>query len=539
MENQAPQAKPVSLPPPAKLTAGRRETDPVTVAPSLPQSSNDTDQDDALLKDSKQAWLATEVISNPQPLALGGRTGFPDPLEGTAEKESLLGDFQLIRKLAEGAMGTVFKARQVSTGRKVAVKVLFPHLARNPNLLERFYREARTMEQLDHPNIVSGYTVGKENGWHYFAMEYVDGRSLQKWLNLLGRLSVGDALHLILTCARALAHIHDRHLVHRDIKPDNVLITRTGIIKITDLGVAKFMVENLALTETGNSLGTPSFMSPEQARNAKTADGRSDIYALGGMLYCCLTGRPPFIGDTLLALLQAKEAGKFPAVRRLNPEVPKRLELIVDKMIAREVRYRYQTCAEVIKDLESLGRAAAALSFIPSQGGSAGSGDSGEVAVDPAPSPSSSPDAEASSSDLWYVSYRTLQGQSVTRKMTTAQVLVLIEDKDFDVKAKATRNPREGFRALACYREFEPGFLSRVAKTAVDQKTSGFRHLYKKLDEEDRQRQRERIRATMPQQQRLTSTQLLYWFASRGLIVLVVFLTLRFLIRGLIGLFGF
>src|SRR5262249_48691063 len=152
-------------------------------------------------------------------------------------------------------------------------------------------------------------------------------------------------------------------------------------------------------------------------------DGRSDIYALGCMLYCCLTGRPPFIGDTLLALLQAKEAGKFPPVRRLNTEVPKRLELIVDKMIAREVRYRYQTCAEVLKDLESLGRASAALSFIPSQGGGAGSADSGEAVVDATKSTSSSPPPEAASGDLWYVCYRTPHGQSVTRKMTTPQVL--------------------------------------------------------------------------------------------------------------------
>jgi serine/threonine-protein kinase len=522
MEKKPLQPRPASPPLPSKTADDQPRTDSATGAPA---------SDDAL-KDSKQALLSTEVILNPKPLLFGGQEGFyQDPLEESGAKTTHLGDFELLRKLGEGAMGTVFKARQLSTDKYVAVKVMFPHLARNAHLLERFYREARTMEEFSHPNIVRGYAVDEAKGWHYFAMEYVDGRSLQEWLNLLGKLNVGDALHIVLTCARTLAYIHDHQLIHRDVKPDNVLITRAGVIKITDLGVAKFLAEELALTDTGNTLGTPAFMAPEQARNAKAADVRSDIYGLGCMLYYCLSGQMPFAGDTLLNLLQAKEAGKYMPLRRLNGEVPKRLELIVDKMIAREARYRYPNCTEVIQDLESLRRASAVLSFIPGPPGTPS--DSGISTPSPPTLPSAPP-----ADDIWYVSYRTVHGQSVTRKLTTEQVLALIETKDFDVKAKATRNPREGFRALACFREFEPGFLSRVARSAVDEKTTGFRSLYKQLHEEDRQRQQDRIRESMPQKQRLTRPQMLYWFVSRGLIVVGIVAVIRLLIWVLARLFG-
>jgi serine/threonine-protein kinase len=529
MENEPLQSKPVPLSFPAKTAVVRPGSDARPPSASSPAVDP---EDDQALKDSKQALLATEVIENPKPVLLGGPDGhYQDPLEESAAKPSELDDFLLLRKLGEGAMGTVFKARRLSTGKYVAVKVMFPHLARNAHLLERFYREARTMEEFSHPNIVRGYAVGEAKGWHYFAMEYVDGRSLQEWLNLLGKLSVGDALHIVLTCARTLGYIHDHQLIHRDIKPDNVLITRAGVIKITDLGVAKFLIEDLALTDTGNTLGTPAFMAPEQARNAKAADIRSDIYALGCMLYYCLSGQTPFSGDTLLALLQAKESGKYIPLRRLNPEVPTRLELIVDKMIARESRYRYPNCAEVIQDLDNLGRAAHMLSFIPDPDGTAS--DSSSTTPPPPTLP-----AIRLAEDIWYVSYRTNAGQSVTRKMTTEQVLALIETKDFDVKAKATRNPREGFRALACFREFEPGFLSRVARSAVDEKTTEFRSLYKQLHEEDRQRQRDRIRDLMRQKQPLSWPQMIYWFASRGLIVLAIVLLIRLTLWIMMGLFG-
>src|SRR5262249_21613680 len=157
-----------------------------------------------------------------------------------------------------------------------------------------------------------------------------------------GKLAVGDALHLVLATAAALQHAHEQNLIHRDVKPDNILLTRKGVVKVADLGLAKARSEDLDLTRTGTGAGTPYYMAPEQARNAKYVDGRSDIYALGCMLYCFLVGKLPFEGDTALALIQAKEVGKFPPVRKSVPEVPERLDLIIDKMLAKNPQHRYQ-----------------------------------------------------------------------------------------------------------------------------------------------------------------------------------------------------
>lgn len=223
----------------------------------------------------------------------------PSPSKAGASSKrttSILGDFQLVKKLGQGAMASVYKARQLGTDRRVALKLLHKHVADNPKLVERFYREARIMGQLDHPNIVQGYSVGEIDGFHYCAMEYISGANLQQWLNRLVRLSVPDSVHVAICCARALDYAHDHDLVHRDIKPDNVLITKHGQVKVADLGMVKALDEDMSLTQTGHAVGTPWYMPLEQAKNAKDVDGRSDIYALGCMIYCMLTGRPPFRG---------------------------------------------------------------------------------------------------------------------------------------------------------------------------------------------------------------------------------------------------
>jgi len=282
----------------------------------------------------------------------------------TDKDKSVLGDFELLKKLGEGAMGAVYKARQISFDRFVALKVLFPHVAKNGKLVKRLIREGHAMFQLEHPNIISAFAVDEAQGRHFVAMEYVDGDSLQQWLGRLRRLPVGDALAITLDCARALEYAHREGMVHRDIKPDNVLIDRKGIVKVADFGMVKNIDEEMELTQTGHAVGTPWYMPLEQARNAKDTDGRCDIYALGCMLYCLLTGNPPFIGKTIVEVIQAKEIGTFPTARSLNSEVPERLDLILVKMTAKLPRYRYQNCTEVIKDLESLGLAAGRLGFL-------------------------------------------------------------------------------------------------------------------------------------------------------------------------------
>ena len=195
----------------------------------------------------------------------------PDPLTDQEpatppppqRKLSQLGDYLLLKKLGAGAMGTVYKARRLSTGESVALKVLYKHIADNPKLVERFYREARVSGVLDHPHIVRGFEVGESHGWQFFAMEYVPGESLQKWLNRLDKLSLPDSLHIVLACARALQQAHEKDLVHRDIKPDNILITRKGAIKVADFGMVKQLDEDMSLTQTGHAVGTPWYMPLE------------------------------------------------------------------------------------------------------------------------------------------------------------------------------------------------------------------------------------------------------------------------------------
>jgi serine/threonine-protein kinase len=412
--------------------------------------------------------------------------------------EGQLGGCRIIKKLGEGAMGIVYKAYQPAFARKVAVKTLFPHIAANPKLLERFYREARVAGRLDHPNLVCGYEVGEDNGTHYFIMEYVPSKTLQKVLTTLGRLTVPDALYIVLRVARGLQYAHDLGLVHRDVKPDNILITRKGEVKLADLGMVKNLDEEMDLTQTGHAVGTPWYMPLEQARNAKDADGRCDIYALGCVLYALLTGQPPFAGQTLIEVIQAKERGTFPPARKANSEVPAKLDLIIHKMTAKQPQHRYATCAEVIRDLESLGLAGSELYFLAAARGEA------------APQPVAAPEPVASSrrtpmprraeeppADVWYLRYETAEGQPVQRKLTHAELLELIKAGDFDPEAQASRSPAEGYRALATFRELEPLVLGRVAKSAADRQAAHYRKLYKQIEEED-ERKRERPEAPPP-----------------------------------------
>jgi serine/threonine-protein kinase len=232
----------------------------------------------------------------------GGKDSNGPDLRGTTESEpkpevTMLGDFLLVKKIGEGGMGTVYEAQQVSLDRVVALKVPALHLTKDKRFVKRFQREARVMALLDHPHILRCYTFGEAHGHHYLAMELASAGSLDDWIERLGHLSVADALHAIIAAAAGLQHAHDQNLVHRDIKPGNILITGKGLVKVSDLGLAKAMTEeDLTLTRSGTGIGTPVYMPPEQMRDSKNVDARYDIYALGCVLYHCLTGRSPFKG---------------------------------------------------------------------------------------------------------------------------------------------------------------------------------------------------------------------------------------------------
>jgi serine/threonine-protein kinase len=409
----------------------------------------------------------------------------PDPPSSDDKKPIIGGDFQLVKKLGEGAMGVVYRARQLSFQRDVALKVLFPRVAKNQKLVDRVYREARAMNLLDHPNIVHSYGCGEEQGCPYVVMEFVEGRNLQKWLGKLGRFRVADAVVITVACARGLAYAHRQGMVHRDIKPENILVTRAGEVKIADLGMVKAFDDDMALTQTGHAVGTPWYMPLEQAKNAKDADGRCDIYALGCTLYCLLTGNPPFAGGTIIDVIRAKEAGTFPPARSANPEVPERLDLVIAKMTAKMPRYRYQNCEELITDLEALQLAGARLQL-------------GEALPEARPQDRHSSGefvtnvtltGETIDPDVWYVRFKGPGGQPVLRKYTTPQLQKKLADGTVDPKAKASHNPRDGFRALATYRELEGVAASRASKEAADKSSIRYRNLYKKIEEQDRARE--------------------------------------------------
>lgn len=461
---------------------------------------------------------------NPGPVS-AERNKTAESHDGTGEKKlSQLGDYLLLKKLGSGAMGAVYKARRLSTKQDVALKVLFQHIAENPKLVERFHREAVVTKALRHTNIVRGFEAGEDHGFHYFAMEYVEGYSLQKWLARLGKISVGDALHIVLSCARALQHAHEKDVIHRDIKPDNILIARDGVVKIADLGMVKLLDEDMGLTQTGHAVGTPWYMPLEQAKNAKDTDGRCDIYALGCVFYACLTGHPPFTGRTLVDVIQAKEIGTFPPARQFNPDVPERLDLFLLKMTAKQPRYRYQNCAELIKDLEALGLANEAPSFLQAVNPAAASTPSTPVTPPPGPlCASTRTPFPVQNSDpattLWYVRYRRADGKGVLQKLTTDQVLRLAEQPNFDpTNAQASREKTTGFRALATFKEFERVTLGRVSKTNADKQSLRSRRLMEKIVEKELQREEREERPV---------TTVDYWLSIAwrcGLVCLVVVL---------------
>ncbi len=388
-----------------------------------------------------------------------------------------LGDFQLLSKLGEGAMGAVYRARQISFERIVALKVLFPHVAKHPRLVERLYREARALAQMDHRYIVQAYGVGEVAGCHYVAMEFIDGRNLQSWLRRLTKVPVPDAVALTLAIAQGLEHAHGQGIIHRDIKPENILISSIGEIKIADLGMVKSDDEDMALTQTGHAIGTPWYMPLEQARNAKNVDARSDVFALGCLFYCLLTGNPPFRGQTLVEVIQAKERGAFPTARSQNPDVPDRLDLIIVKMTAKQPSQRYQNVREIIVDLERLNLASRRLSFlhVPDEGESQYYTPSPVAATTLVDKPTFNP-------NVWYAKIPKSEGKHSLKKLTTEQLKTMLDADAIKPNVPVSHYPDTGFRALSTYKEFVAASV-KAAREGADEATSNYRQLYKRIDE--------------------------------------------------------
>ncbi len=258
-----------------------------------------------------------------------------------------LAGYQLIEKVGAGTMGTVFKARQLSLDRIVAIKILSPHLARNPDYVERFLREARAVAKLNHPNVISGIDVGEADGVRYFVMEFAAGLAVGKLLKRGGAMEESRVTRVAVQIARALDHAHEAGLVHRDVKPDNILITKDGIAKLCDLGLAKDKSD-----KGGLSLGTPSYISPEQAEAVEEVDIRADLYSFGATLFHMLTGRPPFLGAAKAVMVKHLSEDP-PAVRDLEADVSEPMADLIARLLEKDRANRPQTPRDVVNELES------------------------------------------------------------------------------------------------------------------------------------------------------------------------------------------
>ncbi len=273
-----------------------------------------------------------------------------------------LGGFELLEKIGQGGMGSVFKARQKELGRVVALKILSPRLARSSDFVEGFLREARAAGRLSHPNIVAAIDVGESQGFYYFAMEHVEGETLAKLLARGGPLPEERALQIAADVARALDHAYQKGLIHRDIKPDNIMVTPDGRVRVMDFGLAKAIGPGMpAGSDDERFLGTPAYVAPEQIRSEPDIDCRADTFSLGVTLFQMLTGELPFTGANPMAIAAAVVAEPLPALRKLRPDVSSAAVRVVEKMTAKDAAHRYATPAEVVEALE----AAAAAPRLP------------------------------------------------------------------------------------------------------------------------------------------------------------------------------
>jgi serine/threonine protein kinase len=267
--------------------------------------------------------------------------------DNNIEIGSVLSGYKIEKEIGRGGMGVVYKAHEMTLNRKVALKVLSHRLCTDTEFVERFKREARIIAALNHPCIVQILSYGEAHGLYYFAMEYITGRDLGIILKEKGRIPLDEALSIVSQVAGALADAGAKGVVHRDLKPSNIMVDDVGRVKVTDFGVAHFEGTENRLTQTGLFLGTPEYASPEQA-TGKELDVRSDIYALGAVLYSMLSGRPPMTGPSPLAVVAKIATESVTPIRQINPELPKPVCDLIDKMLARELSDRFQTPQEVM-----------------------------------------------------------------------------------------------------------------------------------------------------------------------------------------------
>ena len=269
-------------------------------------------------------------------------------------KRFAIGKYRVLDRLGSGGMAQVFLCEHTFMRRRVAVKVLPAAKAADPASLERFYREARAVAALDHPNIVRAYDIDQDDGLHFLVMEYVDGTNLQDLIRIVGPLDPTRACHYIYGAAVGLQHAHETGLIHRDIKPGNILVDRAGVVKVLDMGLARFFHDNNdRLTRKYDEfvLGTADYAAPEQALDSHTVDIRADIYSLGATFYFLLTTRPVFDTGSVAQKMLWHQTRDPDSVRSLRPDIPAALAELIETMMAKDRDRRFQTPAELLSAL--------------------------------------------------------------------------------------------------------------------------------------------------------------------------------------------
>jgi serine/threonine protein kinase len=358
-------------------------------------------------------------------------------LETTNAPLQTIGNYDLLEKIAEGGMGAIYRGRHRENGQIVAIKVMPAHMTANAVLLKRFEQEFRAASRLDHPNVVRALDYGDQGSMPYLVMEFVDGESLGKKLERDGRMNEADSIRIIAQVAQGLHRAHKQNLIHRDVKPDNILITPAGQAKLADLGLVKETEGDLNLTRTGRGLGTPYFMAPEQFRNAKNADIRCDIYSLGATLYQMVTGELPFQSSGPLDAWMKKIQNELTPPRQLNPALSERADWAIMRALSADPAMRPATCREFVEDLT--GHSTRRL---------------------PAP-------ASAGPQEMWYLVYKDEEGTPHTVKGYTAAIRRSLKDgllgDASDVRAAPTK--QGPFELLRAYPEFRDLVVAVAAAT--------------------------------------------------------------------------
>lgn len=263
--------------------------------------------------------------------------------------------YKIHGKIGAGAMAVVYRATQLSLNRTVAIKILPKRFSENPEYVERFYKEGQAAGKLNHNNIVQAIDVGEAGGYHYFVMEYVEGRTVADDIAAGKIFEEKEALDIITQVAHALAHAHANGLIHRDVKPKNIMISSDNVVKLADMGLAREVTDiKLAETEAGKAYGTPYYIAPEQIRGKIDIDGRADIYGLGATFYNMVTGRVPFMADDSMEVMKKHLREKLIPPDHINTSLSAGVSEVIEIMMAKRRHDRYDNVEELLMDLEAL-----------------------------------------------------------------------------------------------------------------------------------------------------------------------------------------